>query len=161
MAIFEWDSSIALGIPTIDEQHKELFGWVNTLDDAIKNGKDTEAVGEVIWNLITYVTEHFTMEERLMLSCNYPDYEAHRKEHDQFVNRLREIQVSFIDRQEMGKSVLGFLVGWLVCHIKGTDQGYSRFIHQQEEQGQETANRPAMLSAILMPSTAELMIPPA
>ena len=133
MAIFEWDDSIALGIPIIDGQHKALFDWVNTLNVAIKNGDGAEAVGEVIWNLITYVTEHFSEEERLMLSCNYPGLADHRKEHDQFVSRLREIQVSYINGHEMGESVLDFMVDWLVCHIKGTDQGYSRFIHQQAE----------------------------
>ena len=133
MAIFEWDNSIELGIPTIDEQHKALFGWINALDDAIRNGDGSEAVGEVIWKLITYVTEHFSAEERLMLSGNYPELAAHRKEHDGFVSRLREIQVDFIDGHEMGTNVLDFLVDWLVCHIKGTDQRYSRFIRQQEE----------------------------
>jgi hemerythrin len=133
MALFEWDESIALGIPTIDEQHKALFGWINTLDEAIRNGDGSEAVGEVIWKLITYVTEHFGEEERLMLSCNYPDLAAHRKEHDLFVSRLREIQVNFNDGHEMSKSILDFLVDWLVCHIKGTDQGYSQFIHRQGE----------------------------
>ena len=133
MAIFEWDDSIALGIPTIDEQHKALFGWINTLDEAIKNGDGSEAAGEVIWKLITYVTEHFSEEERLMLSCNYPGLAAHRKEHDLFVSRLRRIQVNFNDGHEMGINVLDFLADWLVCHIKGTDQGYNRFIHQQGE----------------------------
>lgn len=132
MAIFTWDDSIALGITSIDEQHKALFGWIDTLNEAVKSGEGSEAVGEVIWKLITYVTEHFSEEERLMLSCNYPGLVAHRQEHDQFVSRLREIQVSFIDGHEMGKNVLDFMVDWLVCHIKGTDQGYSRFIHQQE-----------------------------
>jgi len=135
MANFEWDDSIALGIPTIDAQHKALFGWIDTLNVAIRNGVGSEAVGEVIWKLITYVTEHFGEEERLMLSCNYPGLADHRKEHDQFVSRLHEIQVNFIDENEMSKSVLDFMVDWLVCHIKGTDQGYSRFIQQQAAKG--------------------------
>lgn len=131
MAIFQWDSSIELGIPIIDEQHKALFGWIDSLNIAIKNGEGAEAVGGVIWNLITYVTEHFSEEERLMLSCNYSGLAAHRKEHDEFVSRLRDIQVSHIDGHEMGHSILDFMVDWLVCHIKGTDQGYKRFINQQ------------------------------
>ena len=135
MAIFEWDDSIALGIPIIDDQHKALFVWVNTLNEAVKSGDGAEAVGEIIWKLITYVTEHFSEEERLMLSCNFPGLVAHRKEHDQFVARLRGIQVDFIDGHEMGESILDFLVDWLVCHIKGTDQIYSRFIHDQEIRG--------------------------
>jgi hemerythrin-like metal-binding protein len=133
MATFEWDNSIALGIPIIDAQHKALFGWINTLDESLKNGEASEAVGEIIWNLITYVTEHFGEEERLMLSCHYTGLTAHRNEHDLFVSRLQEIQVKHINGNEMGEDVLDFLVDWLVCHIKGTDQGYSRFIHQQEK----------------------------
>ena len=135
MALYKWDDSIALGIPAIDEQHKALFGWINTLDEAIKNGDGYEAVGELIWKLITYVTEHFSEEERLMLSFNYPDLAAHRKEHDQFVSRLREIQVNCIDGNELGKNVLDFMVDWLACHIKGTDQGYRRFIQEQADKG--------------------------
>jgi len=133
MAIFEWDESIALGISTIDEQHKALFGWINNLNEAVKRGDGAEEVGEVIWKLITYVTEHFSAEERLMLSCNYPGLAAHRKEHDEFVSRLQEIQRNFNDGHEMGKNILDFLVDWLVCHIKGTDLGYSRFIQQRAE----------------------------
>ena len=133
MAFFEWDDSIALGIPTIDQQHKAIFDWINTLNEAIKSDDSSEAVGEVIWGLISYVTEHFSEEERLMLSCNYPDLIVHRTEHDNFVTRLREIQVEFIGGQEVGASVLDFMVHWLVCHIKGTDQGYNRFIQQQAE----------------------------
>jgi hemerythrin-like metal-binding protein len=128
MAFFEWDESISLGIPIIDEQHKALFGWINTLNEAVNNGDGSEAVGEVIWKLITYVTEHFSEEERMMLSWNYPDIVAHRKEHDQFVERLRKIQVEFIDGDEMSKNVLDFMVDWLVSHIKGTDQGYKSFV---------------------------------
>lgn len=135
MPVFEWDNSIELGIPAIDEQHKALFGWISTLDEAIKSGDGSEAAGEVIWKLITYVTEHFSAEERLMLSCGYPGIAAHRREHDQFVSRLREIQVSFNDEHEMSENVLILLADWLVRHIKGTDQAYSRFIRQQTESG--------------------------
>jgi len=131
VAIFEWDDSIALGIPIIDEQHKALFCWINNLDEAVNRGDGAGAVGEVIWKLITYVAEHFRIEEQLMLSSNFPGLTSHRIEHDLFVSRLREIQVNFNDGHELGKNILEFLAGWLVNHIKGTDQGYSRFIQQQ------------------------------
>lgn len=135
MAKFEWDDTVALGIKTIDDQHKALFGWINSLNDAIKSGDGTEAVGEVIWKLVTYVTEHFSEEERLMLAYHYPGLVSHRQEHDRFVTRLREIQDSYTCGHEMGENVLDFLVDWLVCHIKGTDQSYSRFIHLQKNEG--------------------------
>jgi len=134
MTLFEWDDSIALGIPEIDQQHKALFGWINTLNEAISNGEGYEAVDELIWKLITYVTEHFTAEERLMLSINFAGLAAHRREHDLFVEKLREIQGSFIDGHEMGANILDFMVDWLVCHIKGTDQAYKGFIKQKQSE---------------------------
>lgn len=135
MAVFEWDDNIAIGITTIDEQHKALFGWINSLSDEINKGAGAEATGEIIWKLITYVTEHFSDEERLMLSCNYPELAAHRKEHDLFVDQLQKIQVRYVNEHEMSESVLDFMTEWLVCHIKGTDQAYSRFISRQEAIG--------------------------
>ena len=131
MAMYEWDNSIALGIPLIDEQHKALFDWISALDTATKNGDGSEEVGKVVWKLISYITEHFSEEERLMLSCNYPELESHRKEHDLFVARLQGIQAAYGDGHEMSKSILDFMAEWLVTHIKGTDQSYSRFIHEQ------------------------------
>ena len=131
MTHFEWDDSIALGIPKIDEQHRALFGWINSMHEAIERGDGHEKVGDIIFNLITYVTEHFSEEERLMLSCNYPQLAPHREEHDLFVAKLQEIQISFIAGNDINADIMDLLVTWLVCHIKGTDQGYSRFIHEQ------------------------------
>ena len=115
----------------IRDRHKVLFDWMNSLNEAITNGDGKEKVGEIIYNLITYVTVHFSEEERLMLSWSYQALSAHRKEHDQFVTELKDIQSSFNAGNDMSASVLDFMVDWLVCHIKGTDQGYSRFIHER------------------------------
>jgi hemerythrin-like metal-binding protein len=128
MAILEWDESIALHIPSVDAQHKELIGWINALDDAVQNGEGARLITETMQNLINYVFEHFAAEEKLMLSCNFPGFTSHRQEHDFFVQKLKEIQSGFQDSDETSRKTLDFLVDWLVCHIKGTDQEYGRFI---------------------------------
>jgi hemerythrin-like metal-binding protein len=130
MTNFEWDESVALGIPHIDEQHKALFGWINALNDAIIGGYGHDKVEELILNLIIYVKEHFSEEERLMLACSFPQLVSHRSEHDQFVTKLQDIQTNFLAGNDMSADVHDFMVNWLVCHIKGTDQGYKRFIHE-------------------------------
>ena len=63
-----------------------------------------------------------------MLSYNFPGFSGHRKEHDFFVQKLKEIQGGFQDSEETSRNTLDFLVDWIVCHIKGTDQNYGRFI---------------------------------
>jgi len=135
MTKFEWDESIVLGIHSIDMQHKALFDWMNSLNEAITQGEGKEKVEEIINNLIKYVIVHFSEEERLMLSWNYPALEDHRKVHDHFATKLQEIQSSFNAGNDMSTSVLVFMVDWLVCHIKGTDMYYSRFILEGGERG--------------------------
>ncbi len=132
MINFEWDESIALGISSIDKQHKALFDWMNSLNEAITDGGGKEKVEEIIKNLIMYVIVHFSEEERLMLSWHYPELGAHRKQHDNFVTKLQEIQNRFNAENDMSASVLDFMVDWLVCHIKVTDMDYSRFINAEE-----------------------------
>jgi hemerythrin-like metal-binding protein len=128
MAILEWDESIALHIPAIDAQHKELIGWINALNDAVQNGEGARLIDETLQKLINYVFEHFSAEEKLMLSYNFPGFTSHRQEHDYFVKKLKEIQGGFQDSDETSRKTLDFLVDWIVCHIKGTDQNYGRFI---------------------------------
>lgn len=36
MAMFEWNSSLELGIPVVVGQHKALFGWVDALNDSVR-----------------------------------------------------------------------------------------------------------------------------
>jgi hemerythrin-like metal-binding protein len=63
-----------------------------------------------------------------MLSYNFPGFTSHRQEHDYFVQKLKEIQGGFQDSDATSRNTLDFMIDWIVCHIKGTDQIYGRFI---------------------------------
>jgi hemerythrin-like metal-binding protein len=128
MAIFEWDESIALNIPLIDNQHMQLIGWIAALNDAVQSSAGALAIEEVLLNLTDYVFSHFSEEERLMHSISFPGLDSHRQEHDYFVTRLEEIMERFQNGEEMGNDILEFMSDWIVSHIKGTDQLYCRFM---------------------------------
>lgn len=131
MALIVWDDTISVHIPHIDRQHQELIGWINSLSEAIDNGEGELAVAEILQKLIDYVSEHFAQEEQLMISYDFTGLGKHRKEHDYFVQRLKEIQVEFHGGVPMGRNTYLFLTDWLICHIKGTDQKYSEFISKK------------------------------
>lgn len=128
MALIVWDDTISVHIPHIDQQHQELIGWINALAEAIDNGEGELAVAGVLQELVDYVSEHFAQEEQLMISCDFSGLEKHRKEHDCFVQQLKEMQRKFNEGDVMGRNTYDFLVDWLICHIKGTDRKYSEFI---------------------------------
>jgi|GEM_PF-134017 len=131
MALIVWDETISVHIPHIDQQHQELIGWINNLSEAIDNGEGELAVERVLQKLIDYVAEHFAQEELLMISYDFPGLGKHRKEHNYFVQRLKEIQAEFRSGLPIGQNTYIFLTDWLICHIKGTDQKYSGFILKQ------------------------------
>jgi hemerythrin-like metal-binding protein len=128
MAIFEWDESISLNIPLIDDQHRQLIGWVAALNDAVQKSAGAQAIEQVLLNLTDYVFNHFSEEERLMLSIDFPGLDSHRQEHNFFVTRLEEIMERFQNGEEIGNDTLEFMSDWIVGHIKGTDRIYGSFM---------------------------------
>jgi methyl-accepting chemotaxis protein/hemerythrin len=128
MAFPEWDENMALHIPAIDSQHKQLIGWIKTLHDAVQKGEGALIIDDVLQKLISYVQEHFSDEENLMLSRNFPGFMSHRQEHDSFVTRLIDMHTDLENGEEISNKTLDFLNDWMINHIKGTDQIYGRFI---------------------------------
>jgi hemerythrin len=64
MAI-HWEDNLSIGIPAIDEQHKELFAQFDKLSNVIEVGGKGEEVEELLRYLNEYGVTHFTNEEEL------------------------------------------------------------------------------------------------
>jgi hemerythrin-like metal-binding protein len=128
MTLLAWDASLETRIPHIDVQHRKLFALINDLDQAVQDGTGGLLISYVLQELIRYVKDHFEEEEQLMMRRRFPELAAHRKEHDLFTTRLKELNATFKDGDALGKSILDFLKEWLVNHIRQTDQVYAAFI---------------------------------
>jgi len=120
-----WDSSFSTTIPTFDEQHKKLFAMVNELSDAMQHKRSKEAIGSVLRRLIEYTGSHFAAEEEVFRRTGYPEEEAHRRQHQELVQKAVALQDKFNSGEMLlTQEVIEFLQDWLVKHIKGTDQRY-------------------------------------
>jgi hemerythrin len=131
MAIIEWNESLALNIPRIDEQHHRLVTMMGELETSVKEGTGGLYINYVLEELIRYITGHFEDEEQLMMRHNFPGLGSHRQEHDSYVTRLKDIKGSFRDGDVLSRHTLDFLEEWIVNHIKGTDQIYGSFIRAE------------------------------
>jgi hemerythrin-like metal-binding protein len=130
MVILEWDESMAVQLPAIDSQHKQLIGWIKALNDAVVKGEGAQIIDDVLQKLVSYVQEHFSYEERLMLSHNFPGFTSHRQEHDFFVTKLGDMHAWITNGEELSSKTLDFLIDWIINHIKGTDQIYGHFLRE-------------------------------
>ncbi len=129
MALMEWRESYSVGIPSIDEQHKKLVSLINELAEAMHNKKGKEVLKGIIDEMAKYAVYHFQTEEKYMKEFDFPGYDEHKKEHDSFVEKVKEFQKEY----EEGKSlltveILMFLRDWLIKHILGTDKKYGPFL---------------------------------
>lgn len=130
MAI-EWDDTLATGHKLIDTQHKELFSRVNRLLTACADGHGRGAVIETLAYLEDYTRKHFAAEEQEMRGARYPDLEAHRRAHLEFIGSVAEL------RDEVEKAGTGtylvvttnrVVVDWLLGHVKKRDKAFAEWL---------------------------------
>ncbi len=69
-----WNESNNLGIPVIDEQHRNLYAMLNELNQAMAEGRGREAAADVMNRLLPLVREHFETEETILQQRHSPVY---------------------------------------------------------------------------------------
>ena len=130
--LMRWDSSLQLGIGQIDEQHKQLVAMINDLHRAMKQRQTMAVMGGILQRLVNYTVYHFGHEEKLFQKHGYPEYDQHKKIHENLVGKVIEFKTK-IDRGDstISMELMDFLKDWLVNHIKGTDKKYVPFLQGQ------------------------------
>lgn len=126
MKTIPWNKRYELGVESIDRQHKQLFATINkllTLGD--EEGKKEWVCREGVKYMKNHVVEHFQHEEDYMRSINYPDFEIHKRLHDNFQNKtLPSLEEELEDTnysEDAMRHFLGVSIGWLVAHTQTED----------------------------------------
>jgi hemerythrin len=102
-----------------------LFAIGRELYAAMSAGQGKNALGKILDRLVQYTAMHFAHEERLMQLHKYPNFAAHKAEHDALAKQVIAFQEEFNSgRATMAVQVLQFLKDWLEKHIKGSDMAY-------------------------------------
>ncbi|VAW58528.1 hypothetical protein MNBD_GAMMA11-2488, partial [hydrothermal vent metagenome] len=84
----KWKNSYSVGVESIDNDHKKLLCMLNQLQTA-SHYTTYDGVAEGILNdLVEYTEYHFFREEELMKECNYPGFDAHRKQHEAMISQV-------------------------------------------------------------------------
>jgi len=103
----------------------------NNLLTACNKGKGNEEGGNLLKFLSDYVVSHFAAEEQLQIRHDFPGYQDHKQQHDDFIRDLRNIQNEF-NREGAGIAVViqtnKMIVNWLIKHISGTDKELATFL---------------------------------
>ena len=78
-----------LAIPAVENEHSELIDMINECYDEMDGEVDAETIKQLLEKIYSAVAEHFLHEEQLMWNTTYPEYEAHKRNHEKLLVTLR------------------------------------------------------------------------
>ena len=131
MALITWADKYSVNVNEIDEQHKKLVGFLNNLHDAMLNGKSKDMILNIIDDMSEYTVYHFSTEEKYMSEFDYPDYSTHKKEHDEFVNKVLEYRKDYeTEKVGLNFEIMNFLNRWIEKHIQISDKKYGPLFNE-------------------------------
>lgn len=126
-----WKNEYELGNSFVDSQHKRLFELVNNIGKSCRENEDVGSLCETLDFLLQYTLQHFSDEEALQLKHNFPEYEYHKKLHDEFEATVREKVSEFKktgSTDELNDTVNEIVITWLVNHILKEDMKIGAYI---------------------------------
>jgi len=129
-----WKDELLTGVAVIDEQHKELFARIENLLDACNQGKGKAEVANTVDFLAEYIKIHFRDEEEIQRNSGYPEYEAHKAMHDQWVREVAELREQLATDGPTVRLVLKVnrtVVDWLTQHILKVDKRLAEYLRSQ------------------------------
>ena len=92
--LIQWKPEYAVGVTEIDNQHKELMNFVNSLISHSKKnqpGENTYLI-KIINSAIDHVADHFKSEEEVLSKTSYEKLADHKKEHKLITAKLLDIK---------------------------------------------------------------------
>lgn len=129
-----WSTDLEVGIGLLDAQHMNFVKLINTLGEAMEAGKDQEALSGVLEQLKLYISYHFNSEERLLRIHNYPEYEQHIREHEEFSQCIEDFALDLRTRTPgVSRALYDYLCQWFLSHLREQDQRYARFLRGKGE----------------------------
>lgn len=132
MDIINWNKSFETGHPIVDGQHKKLFAMVNQLHTAIEEKHTKLVLSDTIENLSDYVATHFKTEEELMLLHKFPNYDQHKKLHEDLKEQaFKLIKLFSLGKVDLSATISKFLSDWLQNHILENDIKMIGWLKQQ------------------------------
>ena len=138
MELITWNKSYETGHPIIDGQHKKLFSLVNQLNKAIEEKHTKLILADIIEKLSDYVATHFKTEEEIMIVNKFPNYELHKKQHEELKEQaFKLIKLFNLGTIDLSATISKFLSDWLKDHILEKDVKMISWLKEKSDQTAE------------------------
>ena len=122
MALLTWKPSYSLGIPSVDLEHRELIGQINHVYGHLDKDSASDEINACLEDIYAGIASHFALEERHMREAGYGEFKAHKDQHEDLLDQIRDMMDEFEDDPESGREQLqSTLADWFGQHFATFD----------------------------------------
>ena len=126
-----WSSDLETGDEAIDKDHREIIERINLFQTAYHQGMGEEQIEPLVQYLESYIDRHFTAEEELMTSHNYPGLREHRELHMEFRQKFSDLMEQLRSEGpgvKLATTAYFLMEQWLWVHIATLDKKMADFV---------------------------------
>ncbi len=122
MALLTWKPEYSAGIDSMDYEHREMIRLINEIHEELKERRDAASIEQFLGDVHSAISMHFALEERLMRDAGFWDYQAHKEDHEELLDQIRELMDKFVADPERGFEALSeHLSSWFSGHFASFD----------------------------------------
>jgi hemerythrin len=122
MTLIEWKEQYSLGVPEVDNEHRELIDLINALHASMAESDTNVTVLDFLGELYARVAAHFALEEKVMRDNDYDEYADHKIDHELLLDDIRDLMDDYEDDSHVDVEAFGKrLDAWFSQHFRTRD----------------------------------------
>ncbi len=126
----KWNNSLAIGIETIDAQHKKIFEHLLAIENSVTKRDPWHILRFLLVQLADYMKFHLAVEEALLDVVHYPDRARHRGSHADIMSQIAELEAG-LERSGSADALVLFFESWFARHVLNEDRDYATFVKKE------------------------------
>ena len=122
MAFLTWKPEYSVGVDSMDDEHRQMFELINEIHAEMSERPDADSIEQFLGDTHSAIAMHFALEERVMRDAGYGEYAAHKEDHEDLLDQIRDMMDTFDQDTEAGIRMLGErLSDWFLTHFGSFD----------------------------------------
>ncbi len=122
MSLLQWKNEYSVGIASMDDEHREMIDLINDVYTKLGDSPDAATIESCLEEIFSTISLHFALEERIMRDSGYDEYEAHKEDHEELLDEIRDLMDSFeANPKEGARSLERRLSDWFAKHFASFD----------------------------------------
>jgi len=122
MTLIEWKEQYRLGVPEVDNEHRELIDLINALHASMAESDTNVTVLDFLGELYARVAAHFALEEKVMRDNDYDEFADHKTDHERLLDDIRDLMDDYEDDVRVDVEAFGKrLDAWFSEHFRTRD----------------------------------------